>query len=48
MENPQIGHELGFKTFDEIGTNDKKVRIESEKSFHCAAYKGLLSHISLT
>lgn len=48
MNEPAIRQITGFRLFEEIPPEDKGVTIENEKTFHCAASKGLVGHVAFS
>ena len=48
METQAIRNALGFQKQSEIVGADRGVTIDVEKTFHCAASKGLVGHLAFT
>lgn len=46
MSNEGVRKSLGFFQRDEIVSADRGVSVDIEKTFHCAASKGLVGHLS--
>lgn len=46
MSTESVRNALGFSQKDEIVQADRGVTVDIEKTFHCAASKGLVGHLS--
>jgi hypothetical protein len=46
MNTKEVRNALGFSQRDEIVQADRGVTVDIEKTFHCAASKGLVGHLS--